>query len=70
MRVVAFWAAIAGLVALTGQVGVLVLSLVGPTDGALMRTVGQVAAAGQIAFTLLLVIFLLIVALTGRRLTA
>jgi hypothetical protein len=70
MRVVAFWAAIAGLVALAGQGSVLVLSLTGAEQDALWRTAGQLAAVGQIAFTLLLVVFLLIVAVTGRKVSA
>jgi hypothetical protein len=70
MRVVAVWAAIAGLVALVGQSGALALSLVGGADGSLLRLVERLAAVGQIAFTLLMVVFLLIVALTGRRLAA
>lgn len=67
MRVVAFWAGIAGLAVVAAQICVLVLGLMGQGSGALAQGAGQVAGWGMPAFVVLVAIFLLIVAVTDRR---
>lgn len=69
MRVVAFWAAIAGLVLFAGRAIVMALSLsgAGGEDGAALKAAGQVATFSELAFILLLVILLFIIAVSGRK---
>ncbi len=67
MRVVAFWAAIAGLVGLAGQGAAFALSTVWTEQAGMLPTAQLVAAVGQIAFTALLVALLLIIAVSGRK---
>jgi hypothetical protein len=70
MRVAAFWAAVAGLVALAGRAAVLAMSLTDAGGEEARRIAAQVAAWGELAFLLLMVVFLLMVALTGRKVAA
>lgn len=67
MRVVAFWAALAGFAAAAAHATLLVAPLLGMTDGPLLQTTSVVAGVGQAAFTLLAGLFLLIVAVTDRK---
>lgn len=67
MRVVAFWGAIAGLVAALSRLSLLVAALVGGAPAPFLEAARQVTELSQIAFTLLVGLFLLIVAVSDRK---
>lgn len=66
MRVIAFWAAVAGLVVLAGQGAILAFTLVWTEHADLLSTAYLVGSIGQIAFTLLAVVFFFGFSLTER----
>ncbi len=67
MRVVAFWAGIAGLFVAAAQAAALILSRLDGADAALIEAAREAAAWGLVGFTLLTAAFLLIVACTDRK---
>jgi hypothetical protein len=67
MRVAAFWAAVAGIVAVAGQVAVLAARLAGGDLGGQLATAELIGAAGLIAFVALGAVYFIIVAVTDRK---
>lgn len=66
MRVIAFWAAVAGLIVLAGQGAILGFTLVWTDHAELLSTAYLVGSIGQILFTLLTVVFFIGFSLTER----
>ncbi len=67
MRVVAFWAALAGFAAAAGLTTALVTRLLRVAEGDLTGAAALVGEIGLAAFTALAGLFLLIVAVTDRK---
>jgi hypothetical protein len=67
MRVVAFWAGLAGLLAAAALAASQVLSLLGSENAALVGVARQTGTWSLIGFTALTAVFLFIVAFTDRK---